>query len=131
MTIPRITTPTTSRKAFLSGFLAGILLFCLLLVSGYGTRIWGTGTVVDHVLYDPRDTLWLFLGSIITAGTPVILVLRFSILAPVILLTGLFLIGVGFAGPGVIFTVFFWPLFLAVLLALGGAEYALKRRVAS
>ena len=86
---------------------------------------------MDHILYDPRDTLWLFLGSIITAGTPVMLLLRLGILAPIILLTGLFLIGAGFAGPGIIFTVFFWPLFLAVFLALGGAEYGIKVYIAS
>lgn len=131
MTILRATLPTTSRKALLTGLLAGTLLFCLLLVSDYGTRIWGTGPAIDHILYDPRDTLWLFLGSIITAGTPVILLLRLSILAPVVLLTALFLIGAGFAGSGMIFTIFFWPLFLAAFLALGGAEYALKVHMAS
>ena len=43
--------------------------------------------------------------------------LRLGSLASLILLTGLFLIGVGFVGPSMILTVF---------LALGGAEYALK-----
>ena len=77
---------------------------------------------------DPNDSLWMFLGTLIMIGIPLVFSLRFGLLAPTALLTAVFVIGGSLVGPRIVVTVFFWPYFLALFLISGGAEYTLRTR---
>lgn len=120
--------PTTTRRALLIGLLGSIVIFCLLLISDWGIRVWGTGSALNRISSDPTDSSWVFLGTVITVGIPVTLFLRLGLLVPIVLTAAILVIGGSLGGGGIFFAVFFWPVPFIAFLTLGGAEYVLRRR---
>jgi hypothetical protein len=119
--------PTTTRTAVFRGLLVSLIVFVLLLLSGFGSGIWGLTEIAPRFAPPALDDgIWAFLGTVVTVGTPVALYLRVGLLAPVaVLIIEFFLWSLG-SGAVWFFAVFLWPIYLILFLVFGGAEYFLR-----